>query len=584
MKRLLLPLLMVILVMVSVLAACGGTKTQTTSSIPATTTPTTSTVVPPQTTSTGNWWTELGEPQYGGTIVVRMAALADKFDPYFPWGAGAVHYYWYEHLLTWDWTLDRDVWPFKTAWATSDYFRGMLAESWEWPDPQTMVIKLRQGIYWQNKAPVNGREFTAEDVVYHYDRVFGTGNGFTTPNPVISMWGAAIVKAVAIDKYTVEVKFNTSSPFINASAITDTSPLNIIECPEAVKTDITDWKNSVGTGAWQLTDFMTGSSMTLVKNPNYWGHDERYPENKLPYADSFKLICIPDVQTAVSAMRTGKVEYIDSLAWQQADSLAKTNPDLKSSQTPQQGYALNMRCDTAPFTDINVRKALQMSVDRQSIADNYYGGTVDGTPVGLISTLYKGWHTPFAEWPVELQGEYTYNPEKARQLLADAGYPDGFKTNVIAGSADDSQLLQLIKAEFMDIGVDMEIKVMDSTAADAFIRAKKHDQMTAANWVAFPKPPQICLNDLRSTQARNSTQNNDSVYDGLVAKVSESKDIPAAQKAVIAADMYALSKHWGVVILPQNTYTVWAPYIKGYLGENIGWNQDLFWSRIWIDK
>ena len=67
----------------------------------------------------------------------------------------------------------------------SDYVKGYLAESWEFTDPSTFVVHLRQGIHWQNIPPVNGREFTADDVVYHYDRMFGLGDGFTKPSPVL---------------------------------------------------------------------------------------------------------------------------------------------------------------------------------------------------------------------------------------------------------------------------------------------------------------------------------------------------------------------------------------------------------------
>ena len=82
----------------------------------------------------------------------------------------------------------------------------------------------------------------------------------------------------------------------------------------------------------------------------------------------------------------------------------------------------------------------------------------------MLSSLYSEWVTPYEEWPAELQEVYSYNPEKARELLAEAGHPDGFQTNIVIAMGGDSSLIQAIKAEFLDIGVDMEINAMDSAS------------------------------------------------------------------------------------------------------------------------
>ena len=73
----------------------------------------------------------------------------------------------------------------KLIFCPTDYAKGELAESWEFTDPSTFVVHLRQGIHWQNIPPANGREFTADDVVFHFDRMFGLGDGFTTAAPPV---------------------------------------------------------------------------------------------------------------------------------------------------------------------------------------------------------------------------------------------------------------------------------------------------------------------------------------------------------------------------------------------------------------
>ena len=75
----------------------------------------------------------------------------------------------------------------------------------------------------------------------------------------------------------------------------------------------------------------------------------------------------------------------------------------------------------------------------------------------------KGWGFPYEEWPQDLKDEYAYNPTAAKKLLADAGYPNGFKTNVVADTAGDMDLLQIVKSYFAEVGIDMEIRPMESS-------------------------------------------------------------------------------------------------------------------------
>ena len=89
----------------------------------------------------------------------------------------------------------------------------------------------------------------------------------------------------------------------------------------------------------------------------------------------------------------------------------------------------------------------------------------------------KGWGLPYEDWPQDLKDEYAYNPMAAKKLLADAGYPDGFKTNIVADVAGDMDLLQIVKSYFARVGIDMEIRPMESAALVALSNRQKHDQM-----------------------------------------------------------------------------------------------------------
>lgn len=168
--------------------------------------------------------------------------------------------------------------------------------------------------------------------------------------------------------------------------------------PPAAGGPLTDWKNVVGSSPWVLTDFVNGSKMEFSRNPDYWGYDERYPKNRLPYADKLIELAIPDPATSLAAMRSGQIDMwtdpMGSLPWQQADTLSKSNPDINQVAQPKPSAVLLLRCDTKPFTDVNVRKALNMAINRPDIAKSYYGGLSDGKPCGLVGPTLTGWYTP----------------------------------------------------------------------------------------------------------------------------------------------------------------------------------------------
>ena len=197
-----------------------------------------------------------------------------------------------EKLSADDWTLDPQYMT-TGCLPPNQYVKGHLAESWEFTDPYTYVVHLRKGIHWQNIPPVNGREFTADDVVFHFHRLYGLGSGYTKPSPNMATSAAfkELISVTVTDKYTVVFKWKTSNRKFIIDTLQEVGTTLCLENPEAVRKwgDVRDWHHAIGTGPFILKDFVPGSSATLVKNPNYWGHDERYPQNKLPYIDKLRL-------------------------------------------------------------------------------------------------------------------------------------------------------------------------------------------------------------------------------------------------------------------------------------------------------
>jgi len=591
-------LLILVVIVMSLFTACSTTTSQTTQATQATqstktTQVTTSTAASTSTTAQGKWWDKFGTPQYGGKITYSCAGLRGaNFDTYSL--VAEENDIWFEAMFEPDWTVSPDVWFMSANFAPDKYYSGNLAESWEITDATTITVKVRQGIKWQNIAPLNGREFTAEDVAAHYNRVLGW-DGKTEPSPIYSGSTTNWASVTATDKYIVVYKFKAASAQ-NFQSIADRMALNQIEAPEfAAMSEVErqDWHNAVGTGPWMLEEYIDGSSFNYAKNPNYWGHDPRYPENQTPYADELTMVVIEDTSTRTAALRTGKIDTLGSggnttVAWKQADTLRASNAELEYKQVPGGAASVILRVDKAPFTDARVRQALNMSIDREAIAKSIYGGNATGVAVGLITATMNGYAYAYADWPQSLKDKYSYNPTEAKALLAEAGYPDGFKTNVVDSGAN-TEILEIYKAYFLDIGVDLDIRTMDSVTLEAFTRAGKHDQM-ATGGAAQNFPPTRIVDLLYSKGGSDAIMwgladpNGDAGYDALRDKFWAASDSSEAMNLMQQIDKYYIEQQWQVAACESYAYVLWQPWLKGYSGEGTQWSQGVLWSRLWIDS
>ncbi len=540
----------------------------------------------------GNWWDKLGEPQYGGEMVIRANRNIVNFDPYFGESLTSIHGAWMERLVSDDWTLDPAVWDYKLGWHPPQYKKGHLAESWEFTDPCTHVVRLRKGIHWQNISPANGREFTADDVVFHYKRLYGPDGDFTKPSPLHATRTEFkdLISVTATDKYTVVFKFKTPDPEFIMWTLHNFSLAHCLESSDAVKKwgDVGDWHHAIGTGPFILKDFIPDSSATLVKNPIYWGYDERYPQNKLPYINGVKYLIIPDVAIALETMRAGKIDIIDCVSPMRAQEMQRTNPEILRIPTPvAPAPSVDPRNDVAPFDDIRVRRAFQMAIDLPTIAKSYYHGLVEPYPSTITTRSMKGWGFPYEEWPLDLKGEYAYNSAAATKLLADAGFPNGFKTNVVASTAGDLDLLQIVKSYFAQVGIEMEIRTMEPNAWQSYIRENKHDQMSYQPYGPF--------GHTHEPQKQVGRFHMDPVSADLNTKAQVAarvNDVDALKKLLRDANERAARQHFSVSLLEPMSYSLCQPWLKGYnaqihstwMGSGGPCMASFYLGRFWIDQ
>ena len=601
-----------LLVAVMIFTSCSTKTTSTTSSastttaskITTTTSKTTGTVTVTTATTTttqasGNWWDSLGTPQYGGRITYQMGANIAGWDPYNFAGNNFICYSWMEQLFANNWLTDPKEYAFKGMWVPPDYNQGLLAESWEMPDMNTVIIHLHHGITYQNIAPSYGREFTADDLKFVFDRRFGIGSGFTVPQPFIETPGWLKLQSVTVkDKYTDVFTFSGLSQEGILEAIIGGGAPIMCEDPDVVKKygDTTDWHNACGTGPFILTDYVSDSSATLKRNPTYWKTDERYPNNKLPYIDGCTYLIILDPATGQSALRTGKIDIMGNIGAITAASLKKTDPNLLyAASTSGMSLTLNPVVDVPPYSDIKVRIAQQKAIDVSTIgAANYPGASTD--PATLTSGDIAGWGWPYSQWPQDLKDEYKYDPPAAIKLLADAGYPNGFDVNIYAQNTADQEMLEICQSYLAKVNIRMTIKLMDVATWNDFVQTnKKTDGMSYKYWggLDYSFPPVDQLGIYQPGGSFNSSRVTDQVFVDAFNKATAAGATTADAKAAVQSANEEMARmHYVTSLLTPVSFAFYQPWIKGFSfqdssipqGTNSSQLTAFYGARFWIDQ
>jgi peptide/nickel transport system substrate-binding protein len=558
------------------------TTTQT--SKPTQTQVTTSTPVTKPTTTTS----PAGTPQYGGFLNFRIDKDYGVWDTFYS-GLGASGStaaqtlgLFYGQMTMFDLSVDRNVNDFKTGFNPIADYAGNLVESWDIaPDWTSYTFHIRKAAVWQDIPPMNGRAVNASDIAWNWNRNLGLA-GFP-PNALFPKSNYADITSVtATDQNTVvfQNRIPTSNMF---RALIDLASYNFMMPPDAVKQwgDVNDWHHVIGTGPYLLNDYVRGSSITAVRNPNFYLYDYKYPKNKLPYPDGIRVLVIPDPATALAGLRTGKIDLVQNVTSDVAASLKKTNPDLLFVTRPDLGECMMMMIPKKPFSDINVRKALQMAVDLPTIAKTHYGGYVDGLPTGCVAI--QGYNAPYAEWPQDVKDSYAYNPDGAKKLLAAAGYPQGFKTTFAISSNSDVEMYQIVKSYFAAIGVDMQINVMDPATFAAYITTGQQEMSQYVGW-AGTTPPLNSLYNYWSKQAKRNSYNHilDPVYDAMVDKANADLDDKSAMADIKAADLYGIKMQYSVMLGKKVALDFYTPWFHGYQGETQ--YQTSLAPYMWIDQ
>ena len=419
-------------------------------------------------------------PQYGGTLTLASTqgdpTTADFHQQQWPTAIYAPPVL--DYLLTGD--VDTygprgtNQFPFRAVLRVPPEFTGGgVTESWELShDGKTITFHIRPGVYWAaigKEHVMESREFTAYDAEFSTKRFYEHCTWMLDLCPIESMY--------AVDKYTFVVEM---------PAFTSVWPsrigagwANTLYAPEVVEAGAHNWNNLVGTGPWMVKEYIPGSAMIYERNPLYW--DKTVidgVEYEIPFLDEMVYTIISDESTRIAALRTGKLDLVGgfetSVPLRYKDTLSSTSPDLILEEVLDtlghyvEFFAQNDGLPPQITTDVDVRRALMIGADLEAVAEAVFlKAEVHSWPA---SYLDQDVFTPFDELPESSQELFNYDPAKAKQLLADAGYPDGFELTMVIDAASSLHLDQasMLKDQWAKIGVELGLRVMESGAMQEF--------------------------------------------------------------------------------------------------------------------
>ncbi len=466
------------------------------------------------------------------------------------------------------------------AWLPEDAIRGELAESWKWTDPLTLEVKLRKGVKFPAKPGVmEERELVAEDVVFSYGRQEASAKKIPTYFDHLS-------KVEARDKHTVLFRFKEFNAEWDYRF--GWGYYSGIMPKEVATAGAANWKNVNGTGPFTLTQFVQGNASTYTRNPQYWDSERiGNKDYKLPFVDKVVLRTIKDEATRNTMLRTGKIDIMEGLRWTAVDELKRSAPQLQWSRwLSYTGQYLAMRVDTKPFNDIRVRRALNMAINKQEIVKQYYGGNAELFAYPQHPD-YGGYYEPLSAMPDNVKELFTYNPDKARKLLAEAGYPKGFtfKVQVCACSPDHMELLPLIAAYLEQVGVRLQIQPMEYGAFLSAMTTKTNAPGYLMN-NGHTNPTTTIRKSFVTGQVWNASQWSDPKFDKKVEEAFELRDVGKRQEALRALTREIVAQAPYIWLPTQYVYTAWWPWVKNYGGELRAGavRPGPIYARLWIDQ
>lgn len=386
----------------------------------------------------------LASPAYAGTkdIVYASESTTKSLDPH-------------DTSDTYSGAIERAIFQGLMGFDEKLSIIPLLAESYTFNDSATeFTFVLRKGITFHD-----GAEFNAEAVRVNIERMMtGKYKRSSLMKPVKELQ--------VIDDYTV--RFVLKEPFgafVNAIA----HPGSLIQSPKAIEQygdEVS--KHPVGTGPYIFKEWVSGDHVTIVKNPDYWRGEVK--------VDSITFRPIPESGARLAMLRAGQAHYIYPMP-AELRKVAERDPKIEILSQPSiiERYLI-MNTQYQPFSDIKVRQAINYALDKQAIIKIAWGGAA--TEADSIIPPNLQFYSKQAAWP--------YDPEKAKALMKEAGYENGFEVVFLTPNASNRlRATEMAQQQLKAIGITGEIQSMDIASFYNKLESHKVDDPNQVPFIAF---------------------------------------------------------------------------------------------------
>jgi peptide/nickel transport system substrate-binding protein len=407
----------------------------------ATPSPSTSSLIPG-----GRYGSETagGTPKKGGTLIYGMEGPSDILDPQATgcWLTYRVTYQMFEGLFTEDLTKIDQLTPPLV---------GRLAESWQLSDDKlTRTFKLRQGVKFQD-----GTDFNAKAALWNLQRMWDkkASHYYDRANSYCSYVVDVIKDAQVVDDYTLKIMFTTPFAEWERMAVQSFGEPLMISPTQAEKTGNQNFaQHPIGTGPYKLVENVPNDHITVERFDQYWGAK--------PNLDRLIFRQLDDPSTRVATLRKGEADFILAPPPDSVGALQREGFVILASRAPHIWYfAFNLK-DPIVGKDKRIRQAMIMGVDRERMCRELLKNTA--TPAfSMLSPATLAYDPSYKPFP--------YNPEAAKKLLTEAGYPRGFETTLETSTAGSGQMIPVsmiewIQRDLKKIGINAKIKTYEWVA------------------------------------------------------------------------------------------------------------------------
>lgn len=411
-----------------------------------------------------------------------------------------------------------------------------LAESWQQLDDRTMQFKLRKGIKFHN-----GDDFTAEDVKFSFERMMNS--------PRIAFVLPPIERIDVVDDHTVNIV--TKTPFgpllahLSHPALGMVSKKLLTENPEALK------EKPIGTGSYKFKEWIYGDKLVLEKNEDFYDKNKR----------GLKYIVFKNVVEASNraiGLETGEIDIATPISSVEEENI-KNNPKLQLLTKPSISYSyIGMNMTKAPLNDIRVRKAINYAINKQAIIDVILNGN------GKIAT------SPIAPGVfgfTDKTKNYEYNVEKAKELMKEAGYENGFTTSILVFSGEaNTQTAEIVQAYLKEIGIDLKIEIVEVSAYWDMTERGVHN-LFLGSWGVVTGDADYGLYAMYHSSAKGGAGNRDfyenEKVDELLDKAKTEIDPETRKKLYEEAQILIVNDAPDVMLYNRNLTVGAQKYIKG---------------------